>query len=79
LPPLVDVVLIQLSAVKVFAPTSALLLTAKPLPVPSKVDALLASSMIAPAVPRVTPVPAAASLKPIQSTTALPEGSPRRQ
>ena len=66
LPPLVDVVRIQASSVKVFGPRSAFGSTALPV-LPSKVVAVSVSPLIAPPAARVTPPLTVASSKPVQS------------
>ena len=65
-PPLVDVVRMQASSVKVSGPTIALGSTALP-SFPSKVVAVSVSPLIAPLAPRVTPPLSVASSKPVQS------------
>ena len=69
LPPAVEVVLNQASTEKVSGPTWAAFDTAKPVPEPLKVEAVLVSPMMAPVWPPVTPALAVAVVKPAQSLT----------
>ena len=79
LPPWVVEVLNHASVVNTLGASAMVPDTIRPLVVPLKVDAVLASPTMAPAAPRVTPVPTVALSNPAQSVTVVPELSPSRQ
>ena len=79
LPPTVEVVLNQASAVKASGATMEGELIALLLVVPLNVEAVLESPAMAPDAPRSTPDPAVRADQPAQSTTVEPLDSPRRQ
>jgi hypothetical protein len=68
----------QASIVNVPGAATGVCVATSPL-LPLNVDALLASPLIAPVAPRVTPVDTAPSSKPTESTAVAPVDSPNRK